>query len=51
MKNWLDHLSEDQKKWLNEGIDHHPAPLEACPHGPGTDVYAWFEEGWWLADD
>jgi hypothetical protein len=48
---WLSDLSEDQLRWFNEGIDHHPLPLEDCPYEVGSEAYNHFEEGWWLIDD
>lgn len=48
---WADCMSADQWKWWNEGLDHHPLPLEDCPYEVGTDAYSHFEDGWWFADN
>ena len=47
----LGDLNEDQRKWWNEGLDWHPNDLGDCPYEVGSEAYAYFEDGWWVADN
>jgi len=44
-------MNEDQLKWWNEGLDWHPNYLDDCPYEVGSEAYAYFEDGWWYADN
>ena len=47
----FEYMDANQIKWWNEGLDHHPLSFEECPYEPGTEAYAYFEDGWWYADN
>lgn len=51
MKSLFELMTPLQWKCWNEGLDHHPKDLADCPYEPGTEEYAYFEDGWWYADN